>query len=80
MKNCPECGTKSPMHDTRDLSYTYKGETTTISSVTGHYCANCGEITLDRNAVDRYMQLVADFQRKVNDQMVDPAVILAIRN
>ncbi len=79
MKNCPECGTPSLTHATRDVPYTYKGKKTTIPAVAGFHCAYCGEITLDRNAVDRYSELMGAFQRKVNSEMVDPAYILSVR-
>lgn len=43
MRNCPECGARSPVHDTRDLSYRYKGEWTSIPncwrrSAVNHEC------------------------------------------
>ncbi|MFP5393955.1 MAG: type II TA system antitoxin MqsA family protein [Gammaproteobacteria bacterium] len=79
MKNCPDCGDRAPMHDTRDVSYTYKGQSTVIPAVAGHYCASCGEVTLDRDQVDRYGDLVAEFQRKVNGAVVDPGYIRNVR-
>lgn len=47
--------------------------------VAGYHCSHCGEITLDRDAVDRYGDLVEAFQRKVNGELVDPAYILSVR-
>lgn len=79
MKNCPECGASAPVHATRDVSYTYKGQQTVIPAVTGYHCDSCGEVTLDRDAVDRFGELVGAFQRKVNGELVDPAYILAVR-
>ena len=35
---CPVCGAAELIHDTRDLPYTYKGETTVIAAVTGDFC------------------------------------------
>ena len=32
---CPVCSAAGLVHDTRDLPYTYKGETTLIPAVTG---------------------------------------------
>jgi len=72
MKNCPECGAPSPVHCTRDVSYTYKGHMTVIAGVKGFHCRNCGEVTLDRDAVDRYGDLVERFQHSV-DQMPEVA-------
>lgn len=79
MRNCPACGAQSPLHDTRDVAYTYKGRTTSILAVSGYHCAQCGEITLDRDAVDRYGDLVETFQRQVNSELVDPAFVAAVR-
>jgi HTH-type transcriptional regulator/antitoxin MqsA len=50
-----------------------------IPKVSGYHCAVCGEVTLDRDAVDRYSELVGKFQRKVNSQQVDPSYILTVR-
>ena len=44
---CPVCGASELVHDTRELPYTYKSETTTIPAVVGDYCAACGESVLD---------------------------------
>jgi len=79
MKNCPECGAPSPVHDTRDVPYMYKGQQTVIPQVAGFHCASCGEVTLDKDEVDRYGDLVAAFQRQVNSQVVDPVYILTVR-
>jgi len=79
LRNCPECGTRSPVHDTRDVPYIYKGQTTVIPAVAGHFCSNCGEVTLDREAVDRYGNLVGAFQRKVNSTLVNAAHIREVR-
>ena len=45
---CPVCGTAELIHDTRDLPYTYKGETTIIPGVTGDFCPACDEVILNR--------------------------------
>lgn len=34
---CPVCGAAELIHDTRDLPYTYKGESTFITAVTGDF-------------------------------------------
>jgi HTH-type transcriptional regulator/antitoxin MqsA len=79
MKNCPECGAPSPVHATRDVLYIYKGKNTTIPAVTGHHCSACGEITLDKEEVDRYGDMVAAFHRQVNGEVVDPIYVLTVR-
>ena len=40
---CPVCGAVELIHDTRDISYAYKGESTMIPAVTGEFCPACGE-------------------------------------
>ena len=44
---CPSCGAAKLVHDTRDLPYIYKGESTTIPAVAGDYCPACAEEVLD---------------------------------
>lgn len=63
---CPCCGAAKLIHDTRDMPYTYKGESTTIPAVTGDFCLACGEVVMDREHGDRYSELVGLFQRQVN--------------
>lgn len=75
MKNCPECGASFPVHDTRDVSYVYRQKTIIIPAVSGHYCGSCHEITLDRDAVDRYMKLAGEFQLKVDGDLEQPATV-----
>ena len=55
-KKCPACGATKLVHDTRDLPYTYKGETTMIAAVTGDFCPACSECVLDTVASDRVMR------------------------
>ncbi len=76
---CPSCGAAELVHDTRDVPYAYKGETTVIPSVTGKFCPACDEIVLEREQGDRYGELVSAFQRQVNATYVDPAYIAAVR-
>ena len=76
---CPVCGAADLIHDTRDLAYTYKGETTTLPAVTGDFCPACGEVILNREHGDRYSELVGAFQRQVNAAYVDPDYIAKVR-
>lgn len=76
---CPSCGAAHLIHDTRDVPYTYKSETTSIPAVTGDYCPACGEIVLDREQGDRYGDLIGQFRRQVNAASVDPVFIASIR-
>ncbi len=76
---CPSCGAAELIHDTRDISYTYKGETTSIPAVTGDFCPACGEIVLNREHGDHYSEMIGLFQRQVNSAYVDPNYIARIR-
>jgi len=63
---CPCCGAAELIHDTRNMPYTYRGETTIIPAVTGDFCTACGEVILNSEHGDRYSELVASFQSRVN--------------
>jgi len=76
---CPCCGASELIHDTRDVPYTYKGETTTIAAVTGDFCPACNEVILDQEHGDRYSECVGQFQRQVNAAYVDPRYIAEVR-
>ena len=76
---CPVCGVVGLVHDTRDLPYTYKGETTLIPAVTGEFCPACGEAVLDMGESMRSSALMIDFNKQVNATIVDPGFIASVR-
>ena len=76
---CPSCGGAELIHDTRDLPYTYKGETTVIPAVTGDFCPACAESVLDATESDRVMREMRAFTKQVNAAIVDPAFIAGVR-
>lgn len=76
---CPACGAAELIHDTRDLPYTYKGESTTIPAVTGDFCPACAESILDAAESDRVMREMRAFSKQVNAAIVDPAFIAGVR-
>lgn len=76
---CPTCGAADLVHDTRDLPYTYKGESTTIPAVTGDFCSACGEAILERSESVRTSQLMLKFNKQVNAAIVDPEFIASVR-
>ena len=61
---CPCCGAAELIHDTRDMPYVYKGESTTIPTVTGDFCPACGEVVLNREHGDRYSELLGAFAER----------------
>lgn len=76
---CPVCGGAELEHGTRDLPYTYKGQTTVIASVTGDYCPACGESTHDMKESARVMEAMNEFMKEVNAGFVEPAFIKKVR-
>jgi HTH-type transcriptional regulator / antitoxin MqsA len=76
---CPVCGAAELIHDTRDLPYTYKGETTQIMAVTGDFCPACAESVLDAAESERVMREMRAFAKQVNAAIVDPEFIASVR-
>jgi HTH-type transcriptional regulator / antitoxin MqsA len=76
---CPNCGAAKLVHATRDLPYTYKGESTVIPKVTGDFCPACDESVLDPVESRRTMQLMLAFNKQINASIVDPGFITSVR-
>lgn len=76
---CPVCGAAELIHDTRDLPYTYKGETTVIPAVTADFCPACYESITDMMETERVMREMQAFTKQVNAAIVDPAFIVNVR-
>jgi HTH-type transcriptional regulator / antitoxin MqsA len=76
---CPNCGAKKLVRDTRDVPYTYKGESTVLPQVTGDFCAACDESVLDAAESRRTMSLMLAFNKQVNASIVDPDFIASVR-
>ena len=76
---CPSCGAATLVHDTRDVPYTYKGESTTLPQVTGDFCTACDEFILNAVESRRTMKLMAAFNKQVNASIVDPEFIVSVR-
>lgn len=76
---CPSCGTAELVYDTRDMPYTYKGESATLPSVSGDFCSACGEAVLDAKESRRVNTLMREFNQQVNAAIVDPAFIMTVR-
>lgn len=75
----PVCGGANLLRDTREMPYTYKGESTTIPAVTGDYCPACGKAVLDMRESVRTSALMLEFNKQVNASIVDPAFIASVR-
>ena len=76
---CPICGGADLVHDTRDQTYTYKGESTILPQVVGDFCPACDEAVLDAAESKRIMALMQEFNQQVNAAIVDPQFIAEVR-
>lgn len=76
---CPICAQAELVHDTRDIPYIYKGESTTLPEVTGDFCPACAEVVLDMNEAERTGALMREFSKQVNASIVDPGFIADVR-
>jgi len=76
---CPVCGAAVLIHDTRDLPYSYKGETTVIPAVTADFCPACDESITDMTETERVMYEMQAFNKQVNAAIVDPGFIVSVR-
>ena len=76
---CPNCGAAELVRDTRDLPYTYKGETTVFAQVAGDWCPACGEGVFDAASSRAVSADMKAFAKQVNAAIVDPAFISAVR-
>ncbi len=76
---CPVCGAAELIRDTRDIAYTYKGESTVISAVTADFCNACDESITDASQTKRVMDLMLAFNKQVNAASVDPSYITTVR-
>ncbi len=76
---CPACGAAELVHDTRDVPYTYKGESTIIPAVTGDFCPACGEVVMEMPEGIRHSVTMLAFNKQVNASIVDPIFIATVR-
>ena len=76
---CPSCATAELVNDTRDMPYTYKGESTVIPDVTGDFCPACGEVLTAPEESKRTMALMLEFNKQINASIIDPNFIAQVR-
>jgi HTH-type transcriptional regulator/antitoxin MqsA len=65
--------------DTRDVPYSYKGQTTVIPAVKGDFCPACGESIHDSEEADRISAAMLAFNKQVNASSIDPSFIASVR-
>lgn len=71
---CPTCDKGKLVHDTRDVSYTYKGKTTTFPNVTADFCTACDDYLTAPGEMQRVMGMMKEFNAHVDAALVDPKV------
>ena len=76
---CPVCGAANLIRDTRDIAYTYKGESTMLPAVTADFCTACDESITDVSQTKRVMDLMLAFNKQVNAASIDPSYITTVR-
>jgi HTH-type transcriptional regulator/antitoxin MqsA len=76
---CPVCGGAELVHDTRDMPFTYKGQTTKITSVTADWCDACGESLTGPAESERVMRAMNEFRQQVNAQDGNQELIRSVR-
>ena len=76
---CPVCGQAELVQQTRDLPYSYKGESTLLPAIVGDFCPSCGEAVLTREQAVRSSSMMMEFNKQVNAASVDPAFIVSVR-
>lgn len=68
---CPFCANIDLVRDTRDMPYTYKGESTAIPSLTGDFCPACGEVVLCKEEAARLSASMLEFNKKAGPIDID---------
>ena len=76
---CPVCGSAELSHETRDMPFSYKGQTTVITGVTGDFCPHCSESILDMDESHRVMHEMQVFTKQINATIIDPSFITQVR-
>jgi HTH-type transcriptional regulator/antitoxin MqsA len=76
---CLACGAAELITDTRELPYTYKGESTMIENVTGDFCPACDEVVLNASESQRVNAAMLSFNKQVNAARVNPDFIASVR-
>ncbi len=76
---CVSCGAAKMVRDVRDVSHTYKGQTTTIPNVGGLYCPACNESLHNPEESEYLNAAMLAFNKEVNAATVDPAFIIDTR-
>lgn len=69
---CPVCGLKELQMTTKDLPYTYKGETIVVRNVTGQYCSFCDEMVLEGEELKRFSDASMKLNKGFTSTVLEP--------
>ena len=76
---CVSCGKAEMVHETRNVSYTYKGQTTTFPNVSGDYCNACGESLHNEEEAEYLNGAMLSFIKEINGASGRPQFISETR-
>ena len=68
MKKCVACGGGHVRRDTRRRTFDYKGEVLSYDQP-GHWCAECGEVFLEKSDKEATDPLIFNFQAKLDGRL-----------
>lgn len=68
MKKCAACGGASLKRETRETSFKYKGKTLRYDQP-GKWCADCGEVFLEKSDKEATDSQIFDFQAKIDGRL-----------
>jgi YgiT-type zinc finger domain-containing protein len=66
---CPGCGAAELVRETRDISYTEQGKSTTIPAVSGEFCPACRAVVIDTKDAKRVSAALLGCDHQVSDGM-----------
>ena len=74
MKKCVDCGGGPVSRETRSTSFEYKGQTLHFDQP-GIWCAECGEVFLEKSDKDATDPLIYNFQAKVEGRLTTEDIL-----
>ncbi len=76
---CPVCGGAALVYGTRDMPFTYKGQTIQVTAVMADWCDACGESLTGPAESERVMRAMNEFRQQVNAQDGNQELIRNVR-
>ena len=76
---CPNCEYHPMVTTTRDIPFTYKGETMVVRNVGGDHCSLCDEFILNSDESKRIDEILKEFVKNINARTFDPMFVKNVR-